>query len=187
MSKNYRNDLLPSNEKNPDLKPHPSCGSVDADELEAHFMNTTLYKLLSQYQLMRKMNRPSTVDGDLDGTYCSRYNAAVRKYGIPEEARINKGLNSRYQGFQYHWAEELSNPFIGAKDLLYNSKCGNDQYIYYLACNGFGNQIKGMEVALRIAYSTNRTLIVPPLLPHHDDEPYHQFEGRECKCCGFAY
>lgn len=177
MSKSYRNDLLPSDKKNSEFRPHPFCGSIDTDVVEASFMNTELYRLISQYQLMRRMNRPSTVDGDLNGTYCSRYSAAVREHGIPEDKKIHDGLNSRYKGIENHWDEELSNPFIGATDLVQSGKCGGHQYIYYLACNGFANQLIGMEVALRIAYSTNRTLIIPPLLPHHKEAPYRQFRG----------
>ena len=179
MSKNFRNDLLPSDKKNPEIVSHTFCGLIDPDAIERAFMNTKLYKLIDKHKLMRRMNRPATVDGDLDGTYCSRYNQAVRANGITPDTLIHSGLNSRYQSVQNHWNEELSDPFIGVKHLVNEGKCDGNKYIFFTAVNGFSNQLKGIEIAMRIAYSTNRTLIMPPLLPHKMAKPYGEFEGRD--------
>lgn len=81
MSKYWRNELLPRGEKTDDLKPHPFCNSTDIDEIERKFIDTPLYRLIDQYKHARSINKPSMVDGALDGTYCSRYNADVTRMG----------------------------------------------------------------------------------------------------------
>lgn len=128
---------------------------------------------------MRRINRPATVDGDLDGEYCSRYTTSVQRNGIPPEARKYAGLNSMYSGLENHWHEELNDPFLGSHDLVHDDVCNGEQYIFFTAVNGFSNQLRGIERAMRIAYSTNRTLIMPPLLPHHTAKPYGGFRGRD--------
>lgn len=179
MSKSFRNDLLQPDEKNPRVKPHAFCELINPDSIETSFMNTDLFKLIDQYPLMRRMNRPSTVDGDLDGTYCSRYNTAVRTNGIPQQNKQLSGLNSIYQGIENHWSEELNNPFIGIQHMVNDEKCGGDQFVYYGSFNGFSNQLIEILSAMRIAYSTNRTLILPPVLPHRFSKASGKFEGRD--------
>ena len=179
MSKNFRNDLLPSNKRSSELVSHPFCGLINPDAIEGAFMNTKLYKLINEHKLMRRMNRPATVDGDLDGTYCSRYNEAVRVNGITPETLIYYGLNSRYESVENHWNEELNDPFVGIKHLVHPQKCDGNKYIFFTAVNGFSNQLKGIEIAMRIAFSTSRTLIMPPLLPHKMAKPFGEFEGRD--------
>jgi hypothetical protein len=178
MSKNYRNELVPIDERDVTMKRHQFCSSIDIDALENSFMDTELYQLINEYESMRRINRPATVDGDLDGTYCSRYNAAVRAHGIPESRKQYSGLNSRYDEVEDHWNEELINPFVGIEHLI-EGKCGGEEYLFYTSCNGFANQLKGLEVAIRIAYSTNRTLIMPPLLPHKTAKSNSAFYGRD--------
>lgn len=121
MSTSFRNDILPSSQKNPNLKPHPLCKQSNAESLESSFMSTELYKIIAPYPLMRKMNRPAAVDGDLDGTYCKRYNDAVHEQGLPEDAEVNDPatwLNNRYQEIENHWGEELGNPFHAIEHLI---------------------------------------------------------------------
>lgn len=40
-------------------------------------------------------------------------------------------------------------------------------YLYYYAHSGFSNQLIGLAKAAQLAYYTNRTLILPPVLPHN--------------------
>jgi hypothetical protein len=117
MSKYFRNELVPSNKKKTDMKKHELCGSIDIDKLEAQYMDTELYKLLSEYKLMRRINRPATVDGDLDGTYCTRYNDAVRKHGLTGNLAF-AGLNSRYPEVVNHFDEEVAPTFEGLEHLI---------------------------------------------------------------------
>ena len=73
-----RDDLVPREDKITTMKPHHYCQSTDLNEMETDFMKSELYQLLHKSKFMRRMNRPSPVDGDLDGMYCTRYNNAVR-------------------------------------------------------------------------------------------------------------
>ena len=118
MSKSFRNDILQPSQKNPLIKPHPFCELADAESMESSFMSTKLYKIIAQYPLVRKMNRPALVDGDLDGTYCKRYNAAVHEHGIPGSSEAVDGLNSVYNGMQTHWGEELFDPLVAIRHLI---------------------------------------------------------------------
>lgn len=108
MSKYFRNTLLPPSDKNLNMEGHKFCTSVDIDNLEAQFMSTEMFKLIDRYKLMRPINRVSLVDGDLNGSYCSRYNDAVRKYGITGN-RAHGGLNSRFSEVENHWEENNPN------------------------------------------------------------------------------
>ena len=94
MSNYWRNELLPTNSSKKDInmKNHSLCPTLDIDATERQFMETRLYKLMDQYERMRYINRPSLVDGILNGTYCSRYNEEVRKTGVG----FNKGGDRRY-------------------------------------------------------------------------------------------
>ena len=94
MSKYWRNELLPSNstQKNINMKNHSLCPTLDIDATERQFMETRLYKLMDQYERMRYVNRPSLVDGILNGTYCSRYNDEVREKGVA----FNRGGDEKY-------------------------------------------------------------------------------------------
>lgn len=179
MSQHYRNYLLPSKDKNTAIEDHPFCNTLDPNNLEKNFMETKLFKLMSRYPLMRRINRPATVDGDLDGRYCSRYEALVKDNGIPLESHNNAGLNSRYAGLENHWSDELGDPFVGLHDLINNDSCDGEKYLFFTSANGFANLLRGIEVAMRIAYSTNRTVIMPPLLPHKFAKPFGGFKGRD--------
>jgi hypothetical protein len=86
--------------------------------MEKSFMNTELYQLINNYVGMRRINQLATVDGDLDGTYCSRYNSAVHEYGIPNYAKGYKGLNSRCKEVENHLDQELNDPFSGINHLI---------------------------------------------------------------------
>ena len=68
MSKNYRNEMLPAEDRDMEMNPHKFCGSIDLDALEWSFIKTELYQLIDQYETMRRVNCPATVDDDLDGT-----------------------------------------------------------------------------------------------------------------------
>ena len=41
-----------------------------------------------------------------------------------------------------------------------------EQYLYYFTHSGWSNQLTALYHAAQLAYSTNRTLIVPPILSH---------------------
>mmetsp|Transcript_56022 Transcript_56022/g.65448 ORF Transcript_56022/g.65448 Transcript_56022/m.65448 type:complete len:457 (+) Transcript_56022:328-1698(+) len=45
----------------------------------------------------------------------------------------------------------------------------NQKYLFYYSHSGFSNQLIGLARAAQLAHSTNRTLILPPILPHKDD------------------
>ena len=107
MSKHFRNELLPDPDKHTDITPHDYCGSIDFDEVETKLMNTDLYKVLGKSKLMDRIRRPSAVDGDLDGMYCSRYNDAVRKHGITMNHH-KFGINNWFVGVQNHLVQETS-------------------------------------------------------------------------------
>eukprot|EP00804_Cyclotella_cryptica_P025525 CCRYP_012016-RB/>CCRYP_012016-RB protein AED:0.04 eAED:0.04 QI:128/1/1/1/0/0.5/2/187/735 len=112
MSTYFRNELLPASDKVNGTKPHDYCGSLDINILEAQFMNMVLYKLLNDYPFMKKINRPSIVDGDLNGSYCSRYNDAVRKHGnTGNKDHEYLGLNSMYAEVENNWKERHENFF----------------------------------------------------------------------------
>ena len=178
MSKLYRNELLSPAQRDKEMTKHKFCGSIDINSLETKFMNTELYHIMNNYEAMRRINRPATVDGDLDGTYCSRYNDAIRFNGIPPGNQKIFGLNSRYKEVEDHFREEMSNPF-GRIEHLIDRSCEDETYIFYTAFNGFTNQLFDIERVMRIAYSTNRTIILPPLLPHKGENPYGAFIGRD--------
>eukprot|EP00804_Cyclotella_cryptica_P000105 CCRYP_020511-RB/>CCRYP_020511-RB protein AED:0.14 eAED:0.14 QI:20/1/1/1/0/0/3/239/551 len=121
MSTYFRNELLPASHKAKSVKKHKFCGSVDLDSLEAQFMNSELYKLLNNYELMKRINRPSMVDGDLDGSYCSRYNDAVREGGNTSNKTVS-GLNSEYPGVKHNWVEGSKNPFLMLREKIINQQ-----------------------------------------------------------------
>jgi len=84
MSKYWRNELLPSNStlKVTTMKNHSLCPHLNIDDVEERFMETKLYRLIHRHDKLRRMNRPSLLDGDLNGQYCSDYNNKVKTQGI---------------------------------------------------------------------------------------------------------
>lgn len=85
MSKYWRYELNHST-WNQKLDPHPFCGSLDIDAVEKAFINTTIFKMIEDNSRVvvgiRRINRPALIDDALDGSYCSRYNEAVRTKGL---------------------------------------------------------------------------------------------------------
>ncbi len=116
MSRTFKNDLLPASQKRAGTKQHNFCGDVDINNLETHFMNTDLYQLLDGYKLVRRINRPSLVDGDLNGTYCSRYTDAIRR--APTDRKDIHKLNVMFLDIENHYNEEVSNPLEGLEHLM---------------------------------------------------------------------
>ena len=62
-----------------------------------------------------------------------------------------------------------------------------EKYLIYFTHSGFSNQILGVQRAAQIAYASKRTLVLPPVLPHHtfnrDFLKYPKFEaevGGQC-------
>ena len=47
------------------------------------------------------------------------------------------------------------------------SSSSSKRYLYYYNNNGWSNQVIGLANAAQLAYSTNRTLILPPVLSHN--------------------
>ena len=86
MSKYWRYELNPSTWRTK-LDPHPFCSSLDIDAVEKAFMNTTIFKMIDSLGL-RVINRPSNRDDALDGSYCSRYNEAVRTNGLKFDTKL---------------------------------------------------------------------------------------------------
>eukprot|EP00041_Stephanoeca_diplocostata_P001283 m.19411 g.19411 ORF g.19411 m.19411 type:complete len:295 (+) comp11825_c1_seq2:529-1413(+) len=85
MSESWRGILDPTQRR----KHHPShfhgsnnsshrCHVYNISAVEVGFRETALYQQMAQFHQLLPMLRPSTIDGDLDGTYCERYNARVR-------------------------------------------------------------------------------------------------------------
>ena len=104
MSSDWRQELLPPNKKGPRYNVHhdqnspsyPACQIYDIDNVESLLVNTKLAKTMSAYPKLGEIIRPSTVDGPLNGNYCSRYNRAVKEHGIGFNERIpvvGKGKN----------------------------------------------------------------------------------------------
>ena len=46
------------------------------------------------------------------------------------------------------------------------AQSASEQYLYYSTHSGWSNQLTALYRAAQLAYSTNRTLIVPPILSH---------------------
>lgn len=89
MSAKWRNELLPEGKKQSDLKnddvhspTYHACIIYDMDAVEKLFRSTTVYNLLEHYPNMKRANHLSEKDGELFGSYCSKYNNMVRERGI---------------------------------------------------------------------------------------------------------
>ena len=52
------------------------------NEIEQSLIETELYQRINNHKQLYVMNRPSTIDGPLDGTYCERYNKLVINEGV---------------------------------------------------------------------------------------------------------
>lgn len=61
---------------------HPFCALYDINEIEQSLIETELYQRINNHKKLYVMNRPSTIDGPLDGTYCERYNKLVINEGV---------------------------------------------------------------------------------------------------------
>ncbi|KAL3800636.1 hypothetical protein HJC23_006098, partial [Cyclotella cryptica] len=55
------------------------------------------------------------------------------------------------------------------------------RYLFFYAHAGFSNQLYALQRAMCIGYSTQRTIIVPPLLPHIGSRTAYKFGGRAGK------
>jgi hypothetical protein len=49
-------------------------------------------------------------------------------------------------------------------------KAPTPSFLLYLAHSGYSNQVNALQRAAQLAYKLNRTLVVPPVLPHTTDE-----------------
>ncbi len=101
MSKYWRSELLRSNADSEKfaLSNDSLCHKLVIDDIEKQFMDTTLYNLLSRYERMKWVNRPSLVDGPLTGKYCSDYNEEVvtNKLGF-NQAKDMASYNASSEG-----------------------------------------------------------------------------------------
>lgn len=54
------------------------------------------------------------------------------------------------------------------------------KYLYYYSHSGISNQLLGLARSAQLCFSTNRTLILPPVLPHYGEFPeeFPAFHGR---------
>ena len=55
----------------------------------------------------------------------------------------------------------------------------SEQYLYYFTYAGWSNQLTGLYHAAQLAHSTNRTLIVPPILSHHTTDDMGNARGSD--------
>ena len=72
---------------------YPACSTYDIDEVEKSFINTPLYQRIMEKGVGRLKNiaRPSMMDGELFGTYCSKYNELVKTKGFDiNQGRVEK-------------------------------------------------------------------------------------------------
>jgi len=113
MSKYWRNQLLKPSLRNPQLEPHPICGTTDIDDVERKFIGTSVYKLIDQYKHAAMLNKPSGGDGQLDGTYCSRYNAEVTRLGLNKLNSRSPRVDSQMPGFYKDQLKELIRYYTG--------------------------------------------------------------------------
>jgi hypothetical protein len=111
------------------MKPHDYCQSTDLNEMETNFIKSELYQLLHKSKFMWRMNRPSPVDADLDGTYCTRYNDAVRANGITVNKKLF-GLNNWYSEVENHLRQEQIHPLEGMESLLTEEEKTRDDVRY---------------------------------------------------------
>lgn len=57
-----------------------------------------------------------------------------------------------------------------------------EQFLLYYTHSGFSNQIFAFQRAAQLAWTVNRTLVLPPLLPHREEDrsiPFDAFPGRK--------
>ncbi|KAL3785791.1 hypothetical protein HJC23_007347 [Cyclotella cryptica] len=121
MSKYFKNELLPASLKKVGMKQHQFCGEIDINEIKNHFINNELYQLLDGYTLVRRINRPSVVNGNLDGTYCLRYNEAVRRTHTDGNKTIQL-LNYIYPDIENHFYDKRTNPLGGLEHHILNAE-----------------------------------------------------------------
>lgn len=96
MSSKWRTDLYRLGKRKPR---HSLCSKNDIDDIEQSFMSTDLYQLIDQYPNIRELNKPSLLDDELNGTYCSNYNHLVHTqklnfWGVPTD-RLSKNNKSK--------------------------------------------------------------------------------------------
>lgn len=55
-----------------------------------------------------------------------------------------------------------------------------ERFLFYYTHSGFSNQLFGLQKASQLAYATNRTLVLPPVLPHKGDKvkDFRQWRSR---------
>jgi len=105
MSIKWRSDLYRLGKRKPR---HSLCNKHDIDDVEQSFMSTDLYQLIDQYPNIRELNKPSLLDYDLNGTYCSNYNHLVHTqklnfWGVPTD-RLSKNKSKALSN------EEIEDP-----------------------------------------------------------------------------
>jgi hypothetical protein len=85
MSDDWRNRLFPRQNYNIHRSAHDpayaGCEIYNITKVEENLRSTVLYTAIARFDHLKPMLRPSQVDGDLDGTYCERYNEVVRAIG----------------------------------------------------------------------------------------------------------
>ncbi|KAL7502449.1 hypothetical protein ACHAXN_000411 [Cyclotella atomus] len=86
----------------------------------------------------------------------------------------NHRVNSDVKEVSNHLRQKQhTDPLTGS------NQCDGTKYLYFAALNGFCNQLRSIWFAMRIAYSTNRTLIMPPVLPHRYAKASSTFVGHD--------
>ena len=58
----------------------------------------------------------------------------------------------------------------------------SEQYLYYFSHSGWSNQLLGIQRAAQLAHSTNRTLILPPILSHKTSNDAGNARPNTSKC-----
>mmetsp|Transcript_15379 Transcript_15379/g.42564 ORF Transcript_15379/g.42564 Transcript_15379/m.42564 type:complete len:172 (+) Transcript_15379:768-1283(+) len=90
MSGKWRNEQFPEAKQAHDYNRteylhsprYHGCAMYDIDRVEDLFLQTPLYQKLVSHPQLEIVARPSQADPPLTGTYCSRYNEAVRTEGL---------------------------------------------------------------------------------------------------------
>lgn len=90
--------------------------------------------------------------------------------------------------------EEIEHYFppLSQKDFI-RQHPAEDRFLLYYSHSGMTNQLVGLEAAAYFAFATHRTLVLPPVLPHHTayqhDDAFSEFEPRAAgsKCAPYDF
>uniref|UniRef100_A0A6S8C759 Uncharacterized protein n=1 Tax=Aplanochytrium stocchinoi TaxID=215587 RepID=A0A6S8C759_9STRA len=80
MSSSWRQQLLDENITSNEHNPwYSACDTYNISRVESRFMSSILFNEINRLPRLRSMLRVSGRDAELNGSYCERYNTAVRR------------------------------------------------------------------------------------------------------------